>query len=872
MVKIAQIESGSIAEELELEIGTRIVRINGQPVRDGIDLTFFLAEPELEMETVAPDGVSVIYEITRAPGEPLGLAPAPDKIRECSNRCVFCFIDGNPPGVRESLDLKDDDFRLSFTYGSYVTLTNLGPRGLKRLVEQRISPLYVSVHATEPELRVRLLEHPRAGQILEHLRYFAEHELEVHTQVVLCPGWNDGPHLDRTIDDLWDVGEAVRTLTVVPVGLTRYNLDRPVRLLTKGEASTALAQVERARARAQLERGLGWCYGADELFLIGGERLPTEDYYDDHSLLENGVGALRRFLSDFERGLPRVPSLPGRRIRIVTGTSMAPFLVERGRPPFRTDGRRSRGAPRTQPLLRRNRHCGRASRGRGRAGCAGSRAPAGSGSPSGGEPQCGRALYRQLAPPGAGQLGGPRPGSERTRGHRRSALPLTSTMSASLPVVAVVGRPNVGKSTLFNRVVGRRQAIVHDQPGVTRDRNFARADWAGRQFFIVDTGGVIEGSTERLHKAVRQQALAAAEEADLIVFLVDGKDGLHPLDERLAELLRGARPPVLLVVNKMDNLPNEMGHHDFWRLGLGDPIPVSSNSGKGSGDLLDLIVNTFPVRADADEDTDVVRVAVVGKPNVGKSSFVNRLLGEERMVVSEEAGTTRDPVDTPLRYHGKTLVFVDTAGLRRQSRIKESLEYYSALRTARVVQNADVCIVLADGTEPLHLQDIKVAEQAWEAGAGLIMAINKWDLVEKDTMSAARFQKEMRRRTRFLQWVPTLFISALTGQRVRKTLDLVLQVQAERQRRVDTHEVNEVLGQLIGRQPPPHSRGRPVKIRYGTQVAVAPPTFALFANFPRAIPEHYIRYIHNGFRERWGFNGVPLRIRLRPSKRESPGS
>lgn len=440
---------------------------------------------------------------------------------------------------------------------------------------------------------------------------------------------------------------------------------------------------------------------------------------------------------------------------------------------------------------------------------------------------------------------------------------------SALPVVAVVGRPNVGKSTFFNRVIGRRIAIVDERPGVTRDRNFARADWAGRSFFIVDTGGVIEGSDEPLDRSVRDQALAAIEEADVVLFLVDGKAGVHPLDERLADELRSPAKSVLLVVNKMDNLPRDAGHHDFWRLGLGEPLPVSAISGKGSGDVLDRVVSCLPEAGPVPEEPGAVRVAVVGKPNVGKSTFVNRLLGEERVVVSPDAGTTRDPVDTPLRYHGSTLILVDTAGLRRQSRVKDSLEYYSALRTARVVQDADVCVVLVDGTEPLHVQDLKVAEQAWDAGAGVILAVNKWDLVEKDTLTAPRLEKEMRRRAPFLQWVPILFLSALTGQRVRKILDLVLEVQEQRLRRIDTHHVNEVLRELVGRQPPPHSRGRPVKLRYATQVGVAPPTFVLFSNLPKDVPEHYIRYIHNGFRGRWGFAGSPIRIRVRPSTRES---
>ncbi len=326
MVRIAAIESGSIAEELELEIGSRIVRINGLRVRDGIDLTFLLADPEVELETLSPTGESVVYDVARDPGEPLGIVPAPDTVRECANKCVFCFIDGNPPGVRDSLRLRDDDFRLSFTYGSYVTLTNLGRKGLARLVEQQLSPLYVSVHATEPAVRERLLVSDRAGPILEHLRDLLDGGLEAHTQVVLCPGWNDGAHLDRTLDDLWALGPGVLSVSVVPVGLTRYNLNRPVRLLTSAEAVRALAQVERVRRRARSERGRGWAVAADELFLIASTEAPEAGYYDDFDLAENGVGALRRFLDDFEAGLATVPKLERRRIRIATAGSMAPFL------------------------------------------------------------------------------------------------------------------------------------------------------------------------------------------------------------------------------------------------------------------------------------------------------------------------------------------------------------------------------------------------------------------------------------------------------------------------------------------------------------------------------------------------------------------
>jgi len=330
VVRIAEIEAGSIADELSLEIGSRIVRINGERVRDGIDLTFMLADDAVELEAIAPDGETTIYEFEREPGASVGIVPEPDAIRECANKCVFCFIDGNPEHARRTLWLRDDDFRLSFTYGSYVTLTNLGPKGLQRLIDQRISPLYVSVHATEPEVRERILVNfRRAGMIMEQLRLLIDGGLEVHTQVVLCPEWNDGAHLDRTIEDLWGLGPSIRSLTVVPVGLTRYNLGRPVRLLTPEEAGRAIDRVDEARVRAAAERDTSWCYSADEMYLTAGRPIPGRSYYDDGALYENGVGAVRSCLEAFEAGIGRVPRYDGRRIRLVTAASMAPFFRER---------------------------------------------------------------------------------------------------------------------------------------------------------------------------------------------------------------------------------------------------------------------------------------------------------------------------------------------------------------------------------------------------------------------------------------------------------------------------------------------------------------------------------------------------------------
>ena len=327
MVRISAVQPGSIADDLDLSIGTKVVRINGERVRDGVDFTFLQGDPELEIETLSPEGEAQIIEIHREPGETLGILAEPDKVRECANECVFCFIDGNPPDVRRSLWVRDDDFRLSFTYGSYVTLTNLGPRGLKRLVDQRLSPLYVSVHATDPEVRIRLLKNERAGLIMEHLRFLTAGGLDLHTQVVLCPGWNDGPHLDRTIEELYELGTGVLSLSVVPVGLTKYNVNRPVRELTAGEAAAAIRAVARIRCRARVEREYGWCYAADELFLRSSEALPGPAYYDDLALTENGVGAVRGFLDAFERGLDGLPRLPGLRVRLFTGTSMEPFLA-----------------------------------------------------------------------------------------------------------------------------------------------------------------------------------------------------------------------------------------------------------------------------------------------------------------------------------------------------------------------------------------------------------------------------------------------------------------------------------------------------------------------------------------------------------------
>jgi GTPase len=432
----------------------------------------------------------------------------------------------------------------------------------------------------------------------------------------------------------------------------------------------------------------------------------------------------------------------------------------------------------------------------------------------------------------------------------------------SKPTVAIVGRPNVGKSTLFNRILGGRPAIVSDRPGTTRDRHFGDAEWQGRSFWVVDTGGLLPDSDDSMDRAVRQQVEFALDESDVILFVVDGREGLNPVDQAIAERLRKAGRPVLVVVNKLDNLEQSTEQFGFYSLGFGDPVGVSAAVGKGSGDLLDAVVERLPPY-DPAEAEETINVAVVGRPNVGKSSVVNRLLGEERLVVAPQAGTTRDAIDSVLRFQGKTLNFIDTAGLRRKAKVEDDLEFYSSLRTERAIERAHVAVLVVDATVGLHNQDLRIATQAWEGGAGLIVLVNKWDLVaEKDANTARQGQEALMDKAPFLRYVPFLYVSALTGQRVRKVLELILEVAEGRELRVPTAEVNKVLASLIERNAPPQKPGEEVKLLYASQIGTAPPTLAIVSNRPDEVPESYQRYLAHGFREAWPFTGSPLRLKF----------
>jgi GTP-binding protein len=433
---------------------------------------------------------------------------------------------------------------------------------------------------------------------------------------------------------------------------------------------------------------------------------------------------------------------------------------------------------------------------------------------------------------------------------------------ATKPIVALVGRPNVGKSTLFNRLIGERLAIVEDVPGTTRDRLYGDADWAGRAFTVVDTGGLVLGEADDLTACVRAQAELAMREADVIVFLTDVKEGITAPDRDIADVLRRAAKPLVLAVNKADNEQRRLDAVEFYALGLGQPYPISALHGSGTGDLLDEVVASFPVEEEEDEE-DLVHIAIVGRPNVGKSSLLNRLLGQERAIVNEAPGTTRDAIDTLVEWEGESLILIDTAGIRRRGRIARGVEQYSVLRALRAIQRADVALLLIDATDGVTAQDAHIAGYILEEGKSVVVLVNKWDAIEKDERTMAEFTRKVRAGLRFLDYVPVLFISAKTGQRVSQVIPAALEVQAARHQRVTTGELNRLVADVVARHAPPSKAGKRLKFYYATQPSTDPPTFVFFVNDTRLVHFSYARYIENQLRERYGFPGTPLRLQFR---------
>lgn len=435
------------------------------------------------------------------------------------------------------------------------------------------------------------------------------------------------------------------------------------------------------------------------------------------------------------------------------------------------------------------------------------------------------------------------------------------------PIVAIVGRPNVGKSTLFNRIAGQRISIVEDTPGVTRDRIYADAEWLNYNFTLIDTGGLEPESDDMMLKNMYSQAEIAIESADVIIFVADVKTGMVDADLQVANILRKSQKPVVLAVNKMDDLAKYgMDIYEFYQLGLGEPFGVSAGQMLGIGDLLDEVVKHFPEDKTGEEEDDVIKVAIIGKPNVGKSSLINRILGEERVIVSDVAGTTRDAIDSPYEYGGQKYVFIDTAGMRRKSKIKENIEKYSIIRAVAAVERADVCIMMINAEEGITDQDTKVAGIAHEAGKAVIIAVNKWDKIEKDNKTMNKFVKDIETEFKFLSYAPTIFISAATGQRVIKLFELINMVHENNTMRISTGILNDVLIEAMAMNQPPAEKGRPLRIYYMTQVSVKPPTFVIFVNDTELLHFSYKRYIENQLRDAFGFKGTPIHFIARNRK------
>ncbi len=434
----------------------------------------------------------------------------------------------------------------------------------------------------------------------------------------------------------------------------------------------------------------------------------------------------------------------------------------------------------------------------------------------------------------------------------------------SKPIVAIVGRPNVGKSTLFNALAGHRISIVKDTPGVTRDRIYADVSWLDRDFTLIDTGGIEPESSDIILKSMRAQAQMAIDTADVIIFMTDVRQGLVDADFKVADMLRRSAKPVLLAVNKVDNYKNQM--HDvfeFYNLGIGDPIAVSAEGKQGIGELLDETIKHFPDKDSLDEDDDIPRVAIVGKPNVGKSSLINRLFGENRVIVSDIAGTTRDAVDTKITHDGREYIFIDTAGIRRKSKIKEDIERYSLIRTVSAVERCDVCIVMIDASEGVTEQDAKICGIAHDAGKGIIIAVNKWDSIEKDDKTVNRFSEKVRQVLSFVPYAEITFISALTGQRVTKLFDMIDKVLDNRTLRIATGVLNEIITEAVAMQQPPSDKGKRLKLFYTVQASVKPPTFVIFVNDKALMHFSYERYLENRIRDAFGFEGTSLKFIIR---------
>lgn len=436
------------------------------------------------------------------------------------------------------------------------------------------------------------------------------------------------------------------------------------------------------------------------------------------------------------------------------------------------------------------------------------------------------------------------------------------------PTVAIVGKPNVGKSTFFNYIIGKRISIVEDKPGVTRDRVYAEANWRGRDFTLIDTGGIEIDSEDIIGSQMKEQAKIAINIADVILFVTDIKQGVTTTDSEIAMMLKKSGKPIVLICNKADNYLQDMNDaYEFYALGIGKPYPVSSTNALGIGDVLDAIYEHFPEYDENDDESEIIKVAVIGKPNVGKSSLINKILGEERVIVSNIAGTTRDAIDSEFKNEFGKYVFIDTAGIRRKSKVTESIEKFSIMRTLLAIERADVCLMLIDATEGISEQDTKIAGEAHEAGKGIVIVVNKWDEISKDTHTIEEFKKDIYKKLSFMSYAPIIFISAKTGQRVNKLFEMINKVANQNAMRISTAMLNEVINEAIAVVQPPSDKGKRLKIMYATQASTKPPTFVIFVNNKELFHFSYERYLVNQIRNNFGLEGTPIRVIVREKKK-----
>ncbi|HOP71013.1 MAG TPA: ribosome biogenesis GTPase Der [Bacillota bacterium] len=931
---VYQVEPGSLAEYLGITPGDRIVSVSGHILRDEIDFRFYSAAEHITLDVQKQDGTRQRFEIEKDPDDLMGVSfvnPVFDSIRTCNNSCCFCFISQLPPGMRRPLYVRDDDYRLSFLFGNFISLTNLTEDDWKRIEEQRLSPLRVSLHTSNPCLRAQIMGCPEAAYAMDYLRRFGQLGIGIHIQIVLMKGINDGDRLVETLRDLEGLGETILSVGVVPAVYTKYRKVLPSPLGDPAWARKTLEIIENYAEKVYKERGIHWVYGADEFYMVSGKPFPDYDYYDDFPQFENGIGIVADFRETLKTALSRArasrsrlavgpeeqnsPSCrPGRapgagsgrgKILVVTGYMAYPEVVS---------AVEALGLGHRISVIKvRNNFFGDTVT------CAGLL--------TGGDILSAIMEFRgtgerfeSVLIPSYSVFEGRFLDDMTVSGlSEATGVPVEvvapspmSFLDAALGlkegrhmgyVVAIVGRPNVGKSELFNRMVGARASIVHSQRGVTRDRLYASSTWQGEEFTLLDTGGFDLTSSSELAQAIRVQIEQAIEESDLLIFVVDARAGLMPEDEEIADILRKAGRPVLVAANKCDSPKHKHRAAEFYALGFAEVFPVSAAHERGVGDLLDRVIELkreaglSPEEDDVevetgqldaldvgaqdqagmegledqegqegqeDEEIKTIRVAIVGKPNVGKSSLVNQLIGRPRMTVSSIPGTTVDAVDITLTYEGIEFVLVDTAGMRRPARIDEKLESLAVGKALQAVKRCDIAILVLDGRELPSAQERRIAGYIRRNLKGSILVVNKVDLGLFDGMSREAFARTAKVRCHPVWYSNVLFTSCVTGEGIDLILPEVVRTYREYSKRVGTSLLKKVVDRIIDFSPPP----RDARVFYCTQVGTRPPQIAFSVRDPEKMPDSYVRYLEAEIRRRFGFEGVPIVMEFRPFRRK----